>query len=104
MTGAGVLVDRAAWRPHGFGGHTGFGFHPGFGGHYGFGGHGFGGHGFGGGAWIAHVVVSSIIHGLIYGAIFRILAHLGLGEILLLAVVVIGGIYLWNRNRGIQRW
>ena len=61
-------------------------------------------HAYGGGSWIAHMVVSSIIHGLIYGAIFRVLRHLSLGEIVLLAVVVIGLLYSWNRNRGYRRW
>ena len=61
----------------------------------------------GGGAhvgWIGHMVVSSIIHGLIYGAIFRILRHLSLGEVVLLALVVIGLLYAWNRERGVRRW
>jgi hypothetical protein len=55
-------------------------------------------------SWIGHMVVSSIVHGLIYGVIFRVLSHLSLGEIVLLAVVVIGGFYLWNRNNGYRRW
>ena len=50
------------------------------------------------------MVVSSIVHGLIYGIIFRVLRHMSLGEIVLLAVLVIGGLYLWNRNRDAQRW
>ena len=66
--------------------------------------HGYGGHGFGSGSWITHMVVSSIVHGLIYGAIFRVLRHLSLGEIVLLAVVVIWMLYAWNRNRGYRRW
>ena len=61
-------------------------------------------HAYGGGSWITHMVVSSIIHGLIYGVIFRVLRHLSLGEIVLLAIVVIGLFYAWNRNRGYRRW
>ena len=70
---------------------------------YGYAPHGYGMHqGFGGG-WIGHMVVSSIIHGLIYGIIFRVLSHLSLGEMLLLAVIVIGGIAMWNRSSQ-RRW
>ncbi|MCQ8277258.1 hypothetical protein NFI95_02185 [Acetobacteraceae bacterium KSS8] len=61
-------------------------------------------HGFGGWSWIGHMVISSIVHGLIYGMIFRLLRHLSLGEIVLLTVLVVGGLYLWNRNRTYQRW
>ncbi len=50
------------------------------------------------------MVVSSIIHGLIYGVIFRVLSHLSLSEMVLLAVLVIGGLYVWNRDRGYRRW
>lgn len=87
LPAAGPLV-RAAWR-HGYGyAPSGYGMH----------------HAYGGGSWIAHMVVSSIVHGLIYGIIFRVLRHMSLGEIVLLAVLVIGGLYLWNRNRDAQRW
>ena len=78
----------AAWMRHGYGYQPGFGLH----------------HGYGGGSWITHMVVSSIIHGLIYGAIFRMLRHLSLGEILLIALVVIGLLYAWNRERSFRRW
>ena len=61
-------------------------------------------HGYGGGSWIGHMIVSSVIHGLIYGAIFRVLRHLSLGEILMLTLLVVGGLYLWNRDRGYRRW
>ncbi len=76
---------NASWH-HAYGG--GYGMH----------------HGFGGGSWIGHMVISSIVHGLIYGTIFRLLRHLSLGEIVVLTVVVVGGLYLWNRNRSYQRW
>lgn len=82
-----TMLIQAAW------GHA-YGYAPAYGYH----------HGFGGGSWIGHMVVSSIVHGLIYGVIFRVLSHLSLGEIVLLAVVVIGGFYLWNRNNGYRRW
>ena len=60
-------------------------------------------HAYGGGSWIGHMVISSVIHGLIYSVIFRVLRHLSLSEIVLLAVLVIGGIYLWNRSNT-RRW
>lgn len=77
---------QAAWR-HAYGYPSGYGAH----------------HGFGGG-WIGHMVVSSIVHGLVYGVIFRLLSHLGLGGTLVLAVLVIGGLIMWNRNRNYRRW
>ena len=46
-------------------------------------------HDFGGG-FIGHMVVSSIVHGLV--------SHLGLGGALLLAVLVIGGLSMWRRR------
>jgi hypothetical protein len=78
-----TMLIQAAW------GHA-YGYAPAYGYHH--------------GSWIGHMVVSSIVHGLIYGVIFRVLSHLSLGEIVLLAVVVIGGFYLWNRNNGYRRW
>ena len=50
------------------------------------------------------MVVSSIVHGLIYGVIFRLLSHLSLGEMVLLAVLVIGGLVMWNRNGRSRGW
>ena len=78
---------QAAWR-HAYGYAS-----PGYGIHHGF-----------DGSWIGHMVVSSIVHGLIYGIIFRLLSHLSLGEMVLLAVLVIGGLYMWNRNRSYRGW
>ena len=83
-------LQLAAWV------HRGYGYAPSYGYHHSFG---------GGGSWVGHMVLSSVIHGLIYSVIFRALAHLSLGEVVLLAVLVIGGIYLWNRDRGgYRRW
>ena len=73
--------------------HRSYGYHPGLAYH----------HAYGGGSWITHMLVSSIVHGLIYSAIFRILRHLSLGEILLIAMVVIGLLYAWNRDRTYRR-
>lgn len=55
------------------------------------------------GHWLAHTIVSAIIHGLIYGAIFRLMRGMGIEEVLLVAVagvaVVGGGWWLWSRYR-----
>ena len=80
-------LNTAAWMHHSYGYHPGLGLH----------------HGYGGGSWFAHLVVSSIVHAVIYGAIFRLLRHLSLGEIVLVALVVVGLLYAWNRERGSRR-
>ena len=52
-------------------------------------------------SWLAHTIVSAVIHGLIYGAIFHLMRGMGIGEVLLVAVVgvaVVGfGWWIWNR-------
>lgn len=54
------------------------------------------------GHWLAHTIISSLIHGLIYGAIFHLMRGMGIGEVLLIAVFGIvligGGWWLWNRR------
>lgn len=60
--------------------------------------------GYGGSGWIGHMLVSSLIHGLIYSVIFRVLRHLSLAEIVLLLVLVVGAVYVWNRDRSPRRW
>ncbi len=78
--------------------HPAFGYHPAYGYHHAY--------GYGGGSgWITHMIISSVIHGLIYSAIFRVLRHLSLAEILVLVAIVIWAIYAWNRrNRAYRRW
>jgi hypothetical protein len=49
-----------------------------------------------------HTIVGGIIHGLIYGAIFRLFRGMSLEEVIIVAVVGItlvgGGYWLWNRR------
>ena len=62
---------------------------------------------FGGGGsvdWLVHMVVGAVINGLVWSVIFRLVSHLTLGQAALLAVVVIGGMFLWARNRDRARW
>ena len=68
-------------------------FHPGYGFHHGM------AHGSG---WITQMIISSVIHGLIYSVIFRALRHLSLGEVVLIAAVVIALIY--SARRSPRRW
>jgi hypothetical protein len=78
-----------------------FAYHPSYGDapSYGYGYH----HALGGGL-IGHMILSSVIHALIYTVIFRLLAHLSLAEILILAIVVVVALYSLNRDRGYRRW
>jgi hypothetical protein len=59
-------------------------------------------HAFGGG-WLTHMIVSSVIHAMIYSVIFRLLSHLSLGEAVLLVVVVIAVLYGASRANA-RRW
>ncbi len=59
-------------------------------------------HGFGyGGAtdWLTHMVLSTVVHALIYSFIFRLLRHLSLGEEAVLVGIVLVGILMWGRRR-----
>ena len=79
-------------------GFGGYGYHPSYYAHSGYG----YSHALGGG-WLTHMIVSSIIHAMIYSVIFRLLGHLSLGEAVVLVVVVIGVLYSLSRNNA-RRW
>jgi hypothetical protein len=83
-----------------FGYQSGFsyGYHPGYYAHSGYG----YSHALGGG-WLTHMIVSSIIHAMIYSVVFRLLAHLSLGQAVVLVVVVIAVLYSLSRNNA-RRW
>ncbi|MHB0888099.1 hypothetical protein [Acidithiobacillus sp.] len=53
------------------------------------------------GHWLAYTIISSLIHGLIYGAIFHLFRGLGLGMVLIIAVLgvaAVAGVW-WFVNR-----
>jgi hypothetical protein len=54
------------------------------------------------GHWLAHTIVSALIHGFIYGAIFQLLHGMNLGEVPLVAALGValvgGGWSLWSRR------
>ncbi len=52
---------------------------------------------------IGAMIVSSIIHGLVYGAIFRVMRHMPLGEAVLVAIVGVGAIWLLSSAFGRRR-
>jgi len=58
------------------------------------------------GHWLAHTIISALIHGLIYGAIFHLMRGMSIGEVLLVAVLGVvlvgGGWWLWSR-RNLER-
>ncbi len=54
--------------------------------------------------WIAHRVVSAIIHGVIYGFIFKAMHQMTTGEAAILAVVVVAVLFMWGRLRNRRGW
>ena len=54
--------------------------------------------------WIAHRAVSALIHAVIYGAVFRLMRQMTTGEAIVLAVVVVGGLFMWSRSRDKRGW
>ncbi len=58
-------------------------------------------HGHGGGMadWIAHTAVSSVIHAVIYGTVFRVMHQLTISQAVVLAIVVIACFFMWGRTR-----
>jgi hypothetical protein len=54
--------------------------------------------------WIGHMLVSSVIHALIYSVIFRLMRDLTLPQAIILAVVVIAALFVWARARDRRGW
>ena len=44
---------------------------------------------------IGHMVVSSVVHGLIYGVIFKFTRHLTAWQTLAVAVIGVGAVWAW---------
>jgi hypothetical protein len=54
--------------------------------------------------WIPHVVLSSVIHAVVYRFVFQLMHRMTLGEVALVAVVVVPGLIVWMRSRDRRRW
>lgn len=54
--------------------------------------------------WITHMAISSVIHAVIYGFVFRLMGHLSLQQDVVLVAVVLGVAFLWARNRDRRGW
>lgn len=52
--------------------------------------------------WFGHTVISSLIHGLVYGAIFHLFRGMSLGMVVLIAMAGISiiGVFYWLSTRG----
>jgi inner membrane protein involved in colicin E2 resistance len=62
--------------------------------------------GYGGGMtdWMAHVAISAVIHGLMYGLIFKVMHQLTLAQAAVLVVVVLAVMFMWGRARDRRGW
>jgi hypothetical protein len=63
-------------------------------------------YGYGGGwvDWMMHIAVSSLIHAMVYGVVFRILRGLSLPEVAALVGVVLVILFAWGRSRDRRGW
>jgi hypothetical protein len=63
-------------------------------------------HSYGGGwsDWIAHMVLSSAIHAVIYRFVFQLMHRMTLGEAALLVLAVLAVLFMWARSRDQRRW
>lgn len=63
-------------------------------------------YGYGGGMtdWMAHVAISAVIHGLMYGLIFKVMHQLTLAQAAVLVVVVLAVMFMWGRARDRRGW
>jgi len=54
------------------------------------------------GGWLVHTIIGAVIHGLIYGAIFRVMRNMSMEQAIIVAVVgvaIAGGVYWWWGSR-----
>ncbi len=61
-------------------------------------------HGGGMADWIAHMAISSVIHAVIYGFVFRLMGHLTLSQDAVLVAAVLGVAFVWARSRDRRGW
>ena len=54
--------------------------------------------------WIAHMAISSVIHAVIYGFVFRLMSHMTLQQDAVLVALVLGVAFLWARSRDRRGW
>lgn len=50
--------------------------------------------------WFGQRFVSALIHGVIYGIIFKIFRSLGLVPSIIVGAVILGGAYLYYKRKG----
>ncbi|WP_428376031.1 hypothetical protein [Lichenicoccus sp.] len=67
-------------------------------------GSGYGYHHVHGGGWVAGMVVSALVHALIYGVVFRLMRHLTMPEAILLAGGGLLLVFMWSRSRDRRGW
>lgn len=53
--------------------------------------------------WLGHLVISAVVRGVVYAAAFRVFHDLSLNDAVGLAVLVIGGIFLFMLALGLIR-
>lgn len=54
--------------------------------------------------WMAHRVVSAVIHSIIYGFVFKLMRQMSPGEAAVLVVVVLAVLFMWGRSRDRRGW
>ncbi len=54
--------------------------------------------------WVAHMAISSVIHAVIYGFVFRLMGHMTLQQNAMLVVVVLVVMFVWTRTRDRRGW
>ena len=54
--------------------------------------------------WLAHTVMSSFLHAMIYSTVFRLMHRLTMTQAVVVLVVVLGVAFMWARSRDRRRW
>ena len=56
-------------------------------------------HSYGTSDWVTHMIVSAVVHSLIYGVIFKLMRSLSMPEAIVLVGLGLLGVYWWSRRR-----